>query len=253
MRRATLLDNQSTVDVFCNKKLLTNIRECNQTMTVKGTSGAPLRTNLQATLPGYHKPVWFCPDGMTNILSLKNVKEQWRVSYDCDASTFVVHRGEPDVRFKMHKNGLHIHMPDSNGVTFVNTVSGNKEGFSKRQQKKAKAARELYAKLAYPSIKDYKWAIMTNQIKNCPVTVEDIDTASAIWGKDIAALKGKTVRSKPTPVAGNAMKVPKDYLRLHQDVFLTFDLFYVAGIPFLITLSRKIDFTTCHTPCRQKA
>ena len=52
---------------------------------------------------------------------------------------------------------------------------------------------------------------MSNQIANCPVTVEDIETAQAIWGKDIDALKGKTTRSKPNPVAGNAMKVPETF------------------------------------------
>ena len=41
------------------------------------------------------------------------------------------------------------------------------------------------------------------------------------------------------------MKVPKDFMRLHQDVFLTLDIFFVtAQNPFLLTLSRKIDFTS---------
>ena len=144
----------------------------------------------------------------------------------------------------MVEDGLHVHIPGDKGKAFVNTVSENMEGFSKRQIKGAKAARELYSKLVYPSMKDFRWAVMSNQIKNCPVTAEDIDIAQRIWGKDIAALKGKTVRKKPTPVQGNSMKVPRDFLRLHQDVFMTLDIFFVAGIPFLLTLSRKIDFTT---------
>jgi GH25 family lysozyme M1 (1,4-beta-N-acetylmuramidase) len=67
---------------------------------------------------------------------------------------------------------------------FVNTVSENKAGFTKRQIKEAE--------VNYPSWKDCKWIIRSNQIKDCPVTVDHVDTALKIWGKNVAALKGKT-------------------------------------------------------------
>ena len=66
--------------------------------------------------------------------------------------------------------------------------------FSKRQIKEAETARKLYDTLSYPSLKDFKWVIRSNQIKNCPVTIENIDVAHKVWGKNIAALKGKTTR-----------------------------------------------------------
>jgi hypothetical protein len=104
--------------------------------------------------------------------------------------------------------------------TFVNTVSGNKEGFTQRQIKGAELARTLYATLSYPSWKDYKWVIQSNpQIKDCPVMVQDADVALKIWGKNIAALKGKTTRSKPNPVARDFVKVPVALLKLHKEVF----------------------------------
>ena len=161
------------------------------------------------------------------------MREQWPVSYDCDAGVFTVHRqkdGLHDISFHMIEEGLHVHIPPTNSKAFVNTVADNMEGFSKRQVKQARKARELYAKLIYPSIRDFKWAIMTNQIANCSVTVKDIDAAQAIWGKDIAALKGKTVRKKPVPVAGDVRKIPKEFFQLQQDVFLTFPLW--AAFPF---------------------
>ena len=46
-------------------------------------------------------------------------------------------------------------------------------------------------------------------IKDCPVTLEDTNVAQGIWGKDIAALKGKTTWRKPDPVAKDFVKVPK--------------------------------------------
>jgi hypothetical protein len=92
-------------------------------------------------------------------------------------------------------------------------------------------------------MKDFKWVIQSNQIKDCPVTVQDIDVARNILGKNIAALKGKTTRSKSIPVARDYVKVPMELMKLHKEVFLTTDIFFVNKIPFFLTLSRKICFT----------
>jgi hypothetical protein len=148
------------------------------------------------------------------------------------------------MEFKMHESGLHYFDPRNNAHVFVNTVSGNKQGFSQRQLKGAKSARSLYAKLGYPSSKDFKWVIQSNQIRDCPVTVQDVDNAHTIWGKNIAALKGKNTRTKPIHVAGNFVKVPKEFLKLHQSVYMTADILFVNKIPFFLTLSRQICFTT---------
>ena len=75
------------------------------------------------------------------------------------------------------------------------------------------------------------------------MTVEDVDVALKIWGKNIAALKGKSTRSKQNTVARDYLKIPMDLLKLHKEVFLTLDIFFVNKIPFLLTLSRKICFT----------
>jgi hypothetical protein len=41
--------------------------------------------------------------------------------------------------------------------------------------------------------------------------VQDVDTAHHIWGKNIAALKGKTTRKKPIHVA-------RDFVAFHKDL-----------------------------------
>jgi hypothetical protein len=65
-------------------------------------------------------------------------------------------------------------------------------------------------------MKDFKWVIQSNQIKDFPVTVQDIYGARKIWGKNIAALKGKTIRSKSIPVARDYVKVPMELMKLHK-------------------------------------
>ena len=75
------------------------------------------------------------------------------------------------------------------------------------------------------------------------MTVEDVDVSLNIWGKNIVALKVKTTRSKPNTVARDSVKIAVDLLKLHKEVFLTLDIFFVNNIPFLLTLSRIICFT----------
>jgi hypothetical protein len=128
---------------------------------------------------------------------------------------FVVHReseSKPNMEFKMHKSGLHYYDPrKEQHLTFVNTVSENKTGFTKRQIKCAEIARNLYKTLSYPSMKDFKWVIRSKQIKYCPMAIQDIDVAMNIWGKNIAALKGKTTRRKTHPVARDYVRFQRSY------------------------------------------
>jgi hypothetical protein len=148
------------------------------------------------------------------------------------------------MQFRMHRCGLHYYDPrNKKHLAFVNTVSENKEGFTKRQIKGAELVQTVYKTLSYPSMTDFKWVIRSNHIKYFPVTVQYIDVALKVWGKNITALKGKTTRSKTIPVARDYVKVPLELMMLHKEVFLTTDLFFVKNNPFFLALNRKITFT----------
>ena len=61
-----LLDNQSTVDIFSNRRLLKNIRKFDRGLELFST-GEQTTTYLQWDLLGYGT-VWFHLGGITNIL-----------------------------------------------------------------------------------------------------------------------------------------------------------------------------------------
>jgi hypothetical protein len=64
------------------------------------------------------------------------------------------------------------------------------------------------------------------------MTVQYIDVARKIWGKNIAALKGKTTWRKSVPVARDYVKSPMELMKLHKEVFLRTNIFCVNNIPF---------------------
>ena len=82
----------------------------------------------------------------------------------------------------------------------------------------------------------------SNQVKDCPTTVQDADAAFKIWGKNITVLAGKTTCSKPNPVTKDSVRVPAESLNLHKEVFLTADIFFMNKIPFFL-MSWKPCFT----------
>ena len=78
-------------------------------------------------------------------------------------------------------------------TTLVQTVRSNYEGFTKKYIKAAKAARKLQVIIGSPGEKDYGGMVSINMIKNYPIDSTDVSNARAIFGPDLASVRGKTV------------------------------------------------------------
>ena len=143
--------------------------------------------------------------------------------------------------FWMHSSGVHYYDPRcSDNFSFVSTVESNKLPFTKQQILGVEQARNLYAGLGFPSNTDFKWMLRANQIKDCPVTLQDAEVADKIWGPNIAALKGKTTQKQPEPIVLDTIPIPKNVQDLHRLIWMSMDVFFVNKIPFLLTLGRNI-------------
>lgn len=87
--------------------------------------------------------------------------------------------------------------------------------------------------------------IRENRLKNYPVNVEDALRAINIYGNDIAALRGKTVRRQTIHVhAPSISPVPPLILQHHQNIHLCVDVCFFNNTPFLVSISRVLKLRT---------
>ncbi len=66
-----------------------------------------------------------------------------------------------------------------------------------------------------------------------PITVRDLHRAVKIHGPNLGELKGKTTRKKADKVQFEPIEVFSE----DRSVVLCIDIFFIAGIPFLISFA----------------
>jgi hypothetical protein len=83
IREVILLDSQSNVDLFCNAALVSKPSKSKSSMRLK-INGGTMVVNLKSPMPGYTKTDWCSTRAITNIIALRNLIDQYRVTYDSD-------------------------------------------------------------------------------------------------------------------------------------------------------------------------
>jgi Zinc knuckle len=255
-----LLDSQSTISVFRNPKMLTNIRKSGRVLRAL-TNGGYQDSNMVGDFPNLGE-VWYNSNSIANILSLAEVRKVCRVTMDTLAEPSMhVHRLNGSVmKFVEHESGLYVYdsintSESVNAYTMVSTVAEQKKMFSRREIKAADEARVLYRKIGRPDEAEFQHILRSNFIRNCPVTPDDAKRALVIYGPDLATIKGKTTKSAAAARAPTfiATPLPAPIMEHHRNITLCFDFFFVQGVAFFHTISRNIGFrTVSHVPDRSK-
>ena len=151
-----LLDSESTVCVFCNKDLLTNIGESPDGEVLKVyTNGGSQESKLVGTLEGFGE-VWYNPKSLANILSMAAVRRRssalWlKVAFCSNVN-----------------NKPSLFQSD---LCFLNTVKQNKAHFRNHEVKGADLARKLSRLLLHPAETKLQDILTNNRITNNSVNL----------------------------------------------------------------------------------
>lgn len=242
-----LLDNQATVSIFFNRDLLTDIREADSPCHISGinSDGSALVANLIGDFREFG-PVYYCPAASANILSFSVTAETCENNYNRDRDEFTSQPPYGNMyRFTL-REGLYVCHVDRH-ESVLNTVTENKQEFSQREIKDADRALEFIRSLAHPSVQSAIELLKSGAVINCPVTIQDVYRAGKIYGKDLAAVRGKTHRHKPEPIKVDFL--PRE---VSSNVVLHTDIMFVDGDAFLLTVGTPLGLTMVNELGRTK-
>ena len=246
-----LLDSQSTISVFRNPRMLTNIRRSKHTLRAI-TNGGYQDSNLVGDFANLGE-VWFNENSIANILSLADECNVCRVTMDSGIERSMnVHRLDGSImQFVEHESGLYVYHPNVTnppvtGYSMLSTVAAQKKLFTPRQIRDADTARNLYRMIGRPSAAEFQTILRRGYIRNCPVTPADARRADIIYGPDIATIKGKCKRREAAARVPTfeAVPIPPPVLAHHLDITLCLDFFFVQGLGFYHSISRNVGFRT---------
>lgn len=243
-----LHDNQATCSIFKSRELLMNLRPADVNCHISGINadGSALVVDTVGDFQQF-TGVYYHPSASANILSFSQTAEFCKNGYDRKKQCFTCKPPGDVPTYEFHlKDGLYVYdashlIVDEQvyGPTRATaTVAENKQAFTQRQQKEAERAIEVVRRLASPSPQAVIDIINNGAIINLPVTASDIHRGIEIYGKDLAAVRGKTHKQSPQPI-----KVDPLPRMISSEVVLNADCMFVEGNTFLITVSEPPGLT----------
>ena len=168
------------------------------------------------------------------------------MTFDSHIENAFVIRDHQDrvARYPVDERGLYVREmlpPVDCYVSYVHATSI--EGYTPREVERAARARKLYHDLSAENIRNVKVWLRSNQAKNVPISVDDVNLAEKIYLADVATLKGKSVRPHPPVVTRNDMiELPPELMIEGRKIELAIDIVYINGEAFLHSVYRRIKY-----------
>ena len=206
MKKVIMLDSGTTISLFCNKELVTDVQESTELLNLSTNAGSKV-IDKEATVRGFGT-VKFDPSSIANIFGLHDLTKRYRVTFDSERdNAFYVETKDGTKKFESDGQGLYLYKPSekyleevrekqgntpATGTSNLQTIWENRRGFNQREYSRAVQARKLMHVVGAPTTENLKSMLRQNVIANCPVTSTDVDNAEKIFGKDVSSLKGKS-------------------------------------------------------------
>ena len=76
------------------------------------------------------------------------------------------------------------------------------------------------------------------------MTTKDINLAEKIFGKDIGTLKGKSTRTKPSPVVSDIIEIPPELYDARDKWELAMDIMFVNDVPYMTSITKALYYRT---------
>ncbi|CAJ1936101.1 unnamed protein product [Cylindrotheca closterium] len=237
--------SESTDNIFQNKEFLTDVKQTTNGESLRLVSNGGSLDTTQKGLLG-NLPVWFNPNCLANILSLALVTEHYRVTMDSDIdNALLVHVSAGYImRF------VCIDMSKlKKAFCFVNTVAMNKRLFKQRDIRKADEAITLNRRINHVAKDKFARIVKNNWIRNCPVTINDVERSHVIYAPPVPPIKGRTRYQSSSRVPDTeVIPIPKGLYMDLKNVTVCADFYYVDTVAVFHTISRKLDYRTVSFP-----
>lgn len=266
------LDSCSTVSLVNNANFMSNIKTAKKPLKMQTNAGGKVLTKTGNV--GSMDQVYYDNTALASVVPLSKLEKMFaKVEYSSDkrGGAFVCHTNDgKEVLFKRDPNTsfpyldlaedgseLAVTMLQQEEKTEkVKTIRKNYEGWTLKEVQDAIRARKAQAQAGHPSESTFKYEVSrkseSSLYKSCPVTTTAITNARKIFGPSEPCIKGKQVRTKPKRVEPEFVSIPASIVSANNDVQLVGDVMFVSGIPFLVTMSRRIRFVTVqHVPDRK--
>ena len=243
-----LLDNEASLNIFNNAELLTDLRKSQSTIRVSGIQqGGGVSVDREGEF-GEFGTVYYSSSASANILSFASqVDSGASIRYDHLSDCFTL---RPKSSTRIYRFGRkrvvgsegRFYSCDWRDVehdkALVTTVTENLKAFTKREIEQARRARELLARMGFPTVEQAMSIV--NSGSNFDITARDFQIADAIWGKDIASIKGKTVK-RATAIAD--ITVSKKLMQ--RDQVLSINIMFIDKLAILVGVSTPPWTVSC--------
>ena len=240
--------------IFRDKRLLSRLSLSDTTLHLGGVvKGHVLETReVGSFLDIAHHCVWYSNESVANILSFHLLESDGHSPfYDRERKVFVVQSPEfGDLEFPWDEHAEHYvcdfekHLSKCRRKTLVchtlATIADNESQYPKRVVKAARRARELIARLGFPSTGKLAELINSGNLTNEVVSVQDVERSLDIYGASVPSLKGKTQKRKPTQIP---LEIPRKVVR--GPLAMHIDIIFVRATPYLLTVTTPLGYIMC--------